>query len=286
MRLVLALGLSFSSAWSVAQEKTSAPLEGEDVSLAAADGWKIFARYLKPAADKPVVVLLHSLGRTREEWRPIAYPLGKWGYGYIALDMRGHGFSITEPSGSTTTYRNFRKTGMDNEFNKMTRDAEAAITYLSGQSIPEDRIILMGAGLGANIAIKTAASHPAVSMVAALTPTMNSRDVLTVNPMRAYGKRPILLVSASDEGRSFKEFLLINDIAQRTAGALKVTTVVQKKGSGGRLLDKTVIRKIFEWLRNPERPAEVVSSTAAAVSTGPASVPPGDEGLPLDIPEE
>lgn len=234
----------------------------EDVVLNTVDNWEIFARYSKPRADNPVIILLHSRGQNRGVWSRFADSLKHWGYGHLALDFRGHGFSITQPSGSTVTYKSFSRTGMDNQFNKMTRDVEAAIQYLSEQGVPEEKIILIGAGLGANVAIKVAALYRSIPMIAVLSPSLNAyRDVLTVNPLRVYGKRPILLITGSGRGRFFREFLLLNDIARISAGALRVTTIIRQKVSGTRLLDKLVTLKIFEWLRNPERPPEVAVET-------------------------
>ena len=250
------------------------PMEGDEIFLSAADGWKLYGRYQRPSGSRAVLVLLHSRGRSSLDWRLFAYALKQWGLGYLAFDFRGHGFSITEPGGSTTTYKNFRKTGMDNEFNKMTRDAEAAVQYLSEQGIPENNVILAGSELGANIAVKVAAIHPSISRVILLSPSLNAdRDVLTVNPMRAYGKRPILLAVSEQNARSFKEFMLLNDIAQRTAGNSRVTMLTAEKGIGTKLLNKRLIRRIFEWLKNPQKPPETESPPSASSSLLP-SFPP------------
>ncbi len=246
------------------------PPVDEDVVLNTVDNWEIFARYVKPLEDNPVIILLHSRGQNRGAWTSFTDSLSHWGYGHLALDFRGHGFSITQPSGSTVTYKSFSRTGMDNEFNKMTRDVEAAIQYLLEQNVPEEKIILMGAGLGANIAIKVAAVHHLIPMIAVLSPSLNAyRDVLTVNPLRVYGKRPILLITSSSHDRFFREFVLLNDIARLSAGALKVTSIIRPKESGTGLLGKLVTLKIFEWLRNPERPPEVFVSTVTVSEPPP-----------------
>jgi alpha-beta hydrolase superfamily lysophospholipase len=230
------------------------------MTLTTEDNWKLQAKYFKPVEDNPVIILIHAQKRSADEWKKLYPEMEKSDYGYLAMDMRGHGTSIVSPSGSTVTYKSFSIGGTDNEFNKMTRDVESAVNFLNSKSITDDRIILMGSVLGANLAIKTAAIRRGIKMVIAISPVTNVNDVLSVNPLRAYGKRPILIIYGAS--RYYNEFRLLNNIARSVCGRENTTTIVEAVGFGTNLLTRSTIRKIFEWLKHPSLPQVVIQSTA------------------------
>jgi len=264
LKLLLLVPLFFLTGTLMAQP-SEGPRAEERVTLTTDDGWNLNARYLRAAENAPTLVLIHSQKSDLNEWKLWFDYLKRYGYGYIAMDLRGHGNSFLMPDGSTTTYRAFAISGSNNEFNKMIRDVEAAITYLSTNGVTGNRIILAGSVLGANLAIKAAAIHPEIAMTAAFSPVLNVNDVLSVNPLRAYGKKPLLLVTGANRAKQYKELQLLNDIAKQACGRENVTTLVEAEGFGaGELVTKYNIRRIFDWFRNPSRPIVVELSTAPA----------------------
>ena len=263
------------------------PRVEERVTLTTDDGWKLNARYLKAAENAPTVVLIHSQKNDLGEWKLWFGYLKRYGYGYIAMDLRGHGNSFITPNGSTTTYKTFAISGPNNEFNKMIRDVEAALAYLSTNSVTGDRIILAGSALGANLAIKAAAIHPEISMTAAFSPALNVNDVLSVNPLYAYGRRPLLLMAGANRARQYKEFQLLNDIAKLKCGKENVTTIVEASGSGaGELVTRYNIRMIFDWFKNPRLPRVVEVSTQALQAVPFTPVQQGEPRPPEEAPPE
>ena len=266
------------------------PRMEERITLTTDDGWKLNAHYLKAAETAPTVVLIHSQKNDLTEWKLWFPYLKRYGYGYIAMDLRGHGNSFLMPNGSTTTYKAFAVSGPNNEFNKMIRDVEAALAYLSTNSVTGDKIILAGSALGANLAIKAAAIHPEISMTAAFSPALNVNDVLSVNPLYAYGRRPLLLVTGADRARQYKEIQLLNDIAKLKCGKENVTIMVEASGTGaGELVTKYNIRRVFDWFKNPRLPrlVEVSTQTAQTGASGPdhqGEPGPPEEAQPEDSP--
>jgi pimeloyl-ACP methyl ester carboxylesterase len=255
----------------VRAQTSSSPRTEERITLTTDDGWALNARYLPAADNAPTLVLIHSQKNDLNEWKLWFDYLKRYGYGYLAMDLRGHGNSFITPDGSTTTYKAFSVSGPNNEFNKMIRDVEAALAYLSTNSVTGASIILAGSVLGANLAIKTAAIHPEISMTAAFSPVLNVNDVLSVNPLRAYGKRPLLLVSGANRAKQYKELQLLNDIAKQACGRENITTMVEMKGFGaGELVTKYNIRRILDWFKNPRLPFIVDLSTASDLTDAPA----------------
>lgn len=268
--------LLFAGALSAQQEPLAR--EEERITLITDDGWRLSAVYLRAADSAPTVVLIHSQKLDLTEWKIWFGPLKRYGYGYLAMDLRGHGNSFLAPNGSTTTYKAFATSGSNNEFNKMIRDVEAALAHLSMEGVTGDRIILAGSVLGANLAIKAAAIHPEIAMTAAFSPVLNVNDVLSVNPLRAYGRRPLLLVAGTNRAKQYKELQLLNDIAKQACGRENITTIIEATGFGaGALVTKYNIRRFFSWFRNPRRPFVVERSTAPAQpETAAPEEPDGD----------
>jgi len=256
----------------------------ERVTLETEDGWQLNARYLKAAPGVPTLVLIHTQKSDLTEWKIWLPYLKRYGYGYLALDLRGHGFSFVMPNGSTTSYKAFSTSGPDNEFNRMLRDVEAAVAYLSTNSVTAENVVLAGSVLGANLAIKAAAINPAIAMVIAISPALNVNDVLSINPLRAYGKRPILFVAGADRPRQYKEFQLINDIAKATCGKENVSVLVEAKGIGPSLITKYNIRRVLDWLKNPRLPPVIELSTAAPQNAEPQTAPGVETGAEQEEP--
>ena len=286
LKLLLLVPLFFLTGTLMAQP-SEGPRAEERVTLTTDDGWNLNARYLRAAENAPTLVLIHSQKSDLNEWKLWFDYLKRYGYGYIAMDLRGHGNSFLMPDGSTTTYRAFAISGSNNEFNKMIRDVEAAITYLSTNGVTGNRIILAGSVLGANLAIKAAAIHPEIAMTAAFSPVLNVNDVLSVNPLRAYGKRPLLLVAGANRAKQYKELQLLNDIAKQACGRENITTMVEAAGFGaGELVTKYNIRRIFDWFKNPRLPPVVDISTPAVQADTFTPVEQGGPKPPEDAQED
>ncbi|OGR41684.1 MAG: hypothetical protein A2X35_12465 [Elusimicrobia bacterium GWA2_61_42] len=252
--------------------------EEERVTLTAEDGWNLGGRYLKAAAGAPTLVLIHTQKSDLTEWEPLLKPLKRYGFGYLAFDLRGHGNSFVTPAGTTTTWRTFSVEGQDNEYNKMLRDVEAAVAYLSTRAVTGDQIVLAGSVLGANLAIKTAAIRPEISMVIAISPALNVNSVLSVNPLRAYGRRPLLLVAGADRARQHAEFQILNHTAQIACGKSNVTVIVEAKGYGPGLVNKYNVRRVLDWIKNPRLPEIVELSTRPAAGLEPGATDQAEAG--------
>ncbi|OGR96305.1 MAG: hypothetical protein A2016_03695 [Elusimicrobia bacterium GWF2_62_30] len=117
------------------------------------DGCRIEAAYLAPASSGAFVFInTHGLGSAKYEWGPLQDALKKRGYGYLSLDMRGHGQSKT-CGGKTADYKTFTKA----DWSKVSLDIEAAAAFLKKNGTAPGRIIFCGASIGANLSLKAAA---------------------------------------------------------------------------------------------------------------------------------
>ena len=100
-------------------------------------------------------------------------------------------------------------------------------------------------------------------MVIALSPALNVNDVLSVNPLRAFGRRPILLIAGADRARQYNEFQILNSIAKTACGKNNVAVFVEARGIGPDLVTRYNVRRVLDWIKNPGLPDLVELSTAA-----------------------
>lgn len=255
----------------------AAPKE-QSVSLSTQDGWSLAALY-RPADDgRKTVVLLHDLGKNKEEFSTFKSNLAQEGFGYLALDLRGYGQSTGKGEASS-----FAKEGVDNEFNKMTRDVDAALTFLKSKGVTPDETVVLGAGLGANVAAKSMSFSPDVSGVALISPTANNRDVLSIPAMRLY-KGDILIAAGAADKKSFLEASVIRNVAFLSAGEGKVTFLTAYDLTSHAMLDKYLRPTVIQWLKTPHKP-EVIPDEPLEPEPLPAETTPGMMIVPSDTEE-
>ena len=223
-------------------------LPGEEVLLSSS-AFPLKGIYAPTTQEgRPTLILLHMLGGNKETWLSFAQALQKGGYGYLAYDARGHGQSQRDQEGQEASFRRFRSSGTDNEWNQMVQDADAAIEFLQGQGIPSHSIAIAGASMGANVGLLAATHHPEIAFAILLSPSLNYRDVLTVSAMGRYGRRPLLILSSPKDKYAHKGSSVLNAIAQKTSGKEMVQHWTVPSGHGLRMLNPSLIAKILNWI--------------------------------------
>lgn len=170
----------------------------EAVTLKADDGVAIAATYRASAAQNaPGVVLIHSLGADRRRWDVFAERLRRAGYASIAIDMRGHGESLRRGD-ATLDYRKFSAA----DWLGVTRDIDSAKRALVARGALADNVILIGASIGANLALRYAAAHAEIPAVVLISPGLDYHGVETEQEIVNYGDRPSLLMTSDGDSYS------------------------------------------------------------------------------------
>lgn len=172
----------------------------EPVHFATADDVTIVGEYYAGPPGGPAAILVHMMPATKESWREFVPKLVARGFSVLAIDLRGHGGSVVGPKGALD-YRTFT----DAEHQASIRDVEASVQWLmETHGVSESRIALVGASIGANLAIGYGAVHDATPAVVALSPGLEYRGVTTSEKVAAFGRNTALLLIASDnDGYSF-----------------------------------------------------------------------------------
>jgi len=162
---------------------SAVPASGRAVQLRASDGVTLAATVYE-ARPGPAVVLVHMLTRTKEDWRPLAERLQAAGLTALAFDLRGHGQSegVAAPSAA------------------MALDVRAALNWLADRpDAGSGAVAIVGASIGASLALLAAADTPAVRGVVLLSPAADYRGVRIEAAARKYGARPMLLAASGED---------------------------------------------------------------------------------------
>jgi len=219
--------------------------EPQTIQVTAEDGLTLVGDYYlsKLDADEsyPAVLLLHMLGSNRGSWSPLTPALLEAGYAVLAVDLRGHG-----------------ETGGEINWPAATTDVQSWLDWLRGQpAIQPDGISIIGASIGANLALIGCANDPDCVSAIALSPGL---DYYGLEPRQAIvgnlSTRSALLVASQIDQYSADSVKALmgsatGDIGARIfAGNPHGTNMFQRDQMGQPLIDM-----IIAWL-NEHTPAK------------------------------
>lgn len=203
----------------------------ELLHLTTTDAVSIAANYFsvdpqKYPNPKGWVVFLHMMPATKESWNPLAEHLRQKGYSGLAIDLRGHGASNGGPDG----FREFS----DAEHQDSVRDVDAAIDLLKGMGAREDRIILIGASIGANLALQHVAHHSELKTCVLFSPGLDYHGVATKPAMEslALDKR-VLIIGSRDDDRAVGNADDIETLWQSVPSGVDIKKEVVDTGGHG-----------------------------------------------------
>lgn len=119
----------------------------ELISFTTRDGAKINGWFIPTPSPKQsqTLIILHSLGGTRQDFLEFALPLWNQGYNLALIDLRGHGSS----SGEFFTYGYHE-----------WQDVSGLIDYLEQRNVK--KISVMGISAGGTVAIASAVHDPRI----------------------------------------------------------------------------------------------------------------------------
>lgn len=176
------------------------------VTFRTADGCTIEAVFAAPAKDSYILVNTHGLGSNRREWLPLQTAAGERKYGYLSLDLRGHGGSKA-CGGRSANYRKFTRA----DWAAASRDIEAAALWLQEQGYAPGRLVFCGASIGANLSLKAAAEgtvKPAGLIL--LSPGLDYAGVQSL----PYIRSGMLIAAAPTDQYAWKSSLRLRDAAK------------------------------------------------------------------------
>lgn len=209
------------------------PIAGNPPSgyATTADGETIAYQYYSAAPGKPAVILLHMLRMDRTSWNDFASALNAKGYHVIVPDLRGHGQS-------TGNWEDFTK----EDFQNMRFDVAAMKSVLQSRQADIGRLGIVGASIGANVAVTYAAADPDVRTLVLLSPGLEYRGVHAegINLV----EKPILIVASSED-----KYSADSTEALAARNPLVETILYNGAGHGTQMFSKSQLQPtLFDWL--------------------------------------
>lgn len=212
----------------------------ERITLSTSDGAEIVGDYAGEIGQ-PAALLLHMMPATRESWRQFSEKLNEAGFQTLAIDLRGHG----ESSGGPKGYKAFS----DEEHQASTKDVAAGVDFLRGKN--PSRTFIVGASIGANLALQFAAEHPDnMNGVVLLSPGLDYRGLQTEQSVsRLRGGQRIYFVASRDDQYSADTVHTL--FAKTPVGVQKELKVFDQAGHGTTMFEKepAFMDDIVVWLQ-------------------------------------
>jgi len=185
-------------------QATRVPLVETGIQVEAADGLKLAGTFFAPADVPPPwpgVILLHMIYGTQEEWGDLPKQLSEAGYAVFTVDMRGHG-----------------KTGGEMDWDQSRDDLQRVWSYMTGRTeVDQNRVAIIGASMGANMALVAAAAQPEVRALGLLSPGLDYYRVTTADALATYGQRPLLIVASDEDSYSAESSRQLDELAGESA---------------------------------------------------------------------
>jgi pimeloyl-ACP methyl ester carboxylesterase len=170
-------------------EERAEPTGAEPVQLASSDGLSLHARLWDRGPER-LVIYLHEFREDQSAWWPHAEVARNPATSAMTLDFRGHGESE----------------GYHVDVEGMVHDVVAAMTYARDRGF--ERVMLVGAGMGAAVAIIAAVEVHDVTVVGLSTPAdFGALDTVAVVELIADRVQLIAMrddISAADSLRRFR----------------------------------------------------------------------------------
>jgi pyridoxine 5-phosphate synthase len=212
----------------------SAEAAGTRVSFPSTDGVTIAGEFFE-ASSRPAaaVLLVHMLSRSHADWGALPDRIRDAGMTALAIDLRGHGQS----------------SGSAQDLQAMAADVRAAAQWLAARpNVRGDQIAIVGASLGASLALLAAVDVPQVRALALLSPSLDYRGIRTDTALvKRLGARSIWLAASDQDPLALRT---MRDFAAEPSGPREqhVSSVL---AHGTVLLDKDadLARALVDWLR-------------------------------------
>jgi alpha-beta hydrolase superfamily lysophospholipase len=202
MKLVFVLISFVSLALFGAGCSSSKSMISERIVLKTSDRVEIVGTYRNTGQSK-IAILLHMMPMTKESWDEFATRLLEVGYASVAIDERGHGESTMN---GTLDYKKF--TNAQQQAKRL--DVEAAIAFAKANGFLEDKMVVIGASIGANLAIQALVDHPDIPFAVALSPGLDYHGVKTDSAItKLRDTQKVVLVASDDDSESFKSVFVL-----------------------------------------------------------------------------
>lgn len=212
----------------------------ETIQFATRDGIIVAGDFYEADGNRGVL-LLHMMPAARKSWIDFAKKLQEAGFQVLAIDLRGHGESQGGPDG----YKNFS----DAEHQASRFDVIAAIEFLQSRGVIDFHLV--GASIGANLALQYAAEHPEVKSVVLLSPGINYRGVRTDGLVRGLDPGQSLYLVSGGDGDAASRETVSGLIKETLRGPARMLKIFDDAEHGTRIFEKhpEFMDELIVWIK-------------------------------------
>ena len=190
------------------QTTSEKPPQFEKVTIQTEDGVEIAGIIFPNESSKFAGILLHMMPATKESYIELGKILQKSGYTVLAIDFRGHGESINSVKGKLD-YKKFT----DEEHQNYIYDLKAASEYLNKNGFSTENQFLIGASIGANIALQFLSINPDIKAAVLLSPGENYRGIKIKDYLRKEMGNKIMVIIGKNDLQSYSSLNLFKTIS-------------------------------------------------------------------------
>ncbi len=180
------------------EDKSKVTVEPLELEVETADEFNIYADlYIPPNMTyekrAPLLILLHSLGKSRLYWQNIQKEFVNMGMAVLVMDLRGHGKSVVHKK-TKRYWQNLK----DSDFSKYPDDLDSVIKYIQQEylEVNTNKIAIIGSNIGASTGILYAEKHnKEVKTLILLSPIIGYKSIEIRIPIVEYGEHPVMLIT-------------------------------------------------------------------------------------------
>jgi pimeloyl-ACP methyl ester carboxylesterase len=204
------------------------------VKIPMADGLEIWGDFYAASGGEkaPAALLLHQFNGSSFDWQEFAVPLAEQGYNVLAIDMRGQGL-----------------TGGDDNWKLAESDAIALMGWLRDQeTVDPDRVSVIGASIGANLALRACAQDEACHAVIALSAGLGYYGVGTQDTVKGMKDKAIFLAASQNDTPAGNDIKILAAAAPSSADVLMHIYASSNRHGTAMFSFPDLIPMMLQWL--------------------------------------
>lgn len=221
----------------------------EPVCFATADGWVLqgVEWHANSSEERPSALLVHGFREHHRSYDELAARLADEGWHVLAIDLRAHGESTRYMRGPDPTLDDFGQ----REVYAIWGDLNASQRYLG-----QEPDLIVGASVGANLALAHGAANAEVDGLALLSPIPGRGPLEPLRPAERFDGT--LLAVASRADRAAAE--TAERIGDRHTGPQQVSVYNGSAHGTQHLGNDTRLRQIVGWVLEQQADGSLPSS--------------------------
>lgn len=216
----------------------------EKIDYITKDGVKIVGNFYKIDSPKLYALLIHMMPATKESYNNFAMFLKDKDISSLAIDLRGHGKSTLQNE-NTINFNDFS----DKSHQDSIADIKSGIDFLKNNGAQPNQIFIVGASIGANLALWYLKEHSDIKGTVLLSPGIDYKGIKTAPLMTGLSKnQKVFLVASKEDPESYTAITTLNNLNGKSSDILKL----EMGGHGTDMLENyaELENKIYSWIKS------------------------------------